>query len=105
MKRALFGGYKRRLADTLGASPGPRLVERYSTIVARRTFGERRGLSEREQEVLRAIALGRSNKEIAVELDLSVYTVNNHVARILRKLQVDNRAAAASIAAAILGGP
>ena len=53
------------------------------------------GLSRREQEVIRHLAAGRSNKEIAATLVLSVHTVERHVANIFAKVGVSNRAAAA----------
>jgi DNA-binding NarL/FixJ family response regulator len=53
-------------------------------------------LSEREYQVLRQIAEGRSNKEIARALGLSLHTVKRHVANILNKLGVDSRIQAAS---------
>ncbi len=48
-------------------------------------------LSERETEVLRLIALGYSNKEIAARLDLSVKTVEAHKANAMRKLDMRGR--------------
>jgi len=53
-------------------------------------------LSEREYQVLRQIAAGASNKEIARALDLSLHTVKRHVANIFNKLGVDSRIQAAS---------
>lgn len=50
-------------------------------------------LSEREQETLKLIALGYSNKEIAEKLYLSVKTVETYKARIMEKLDVTTRAA------------
>lgn len=50
-------------------------------------------LSEREREVIRLIAQGYSNKEIAVQLDLSVKTVETYKARSMDKLHLDSRAA------------
>jgi DNA-binding CsgD family transcriptional regulator/tetratricopeptide (TPR) repeat protein len=100
--RLLFRTYKRRLVESVGASPGADLVAQYSSIVSRGSQASNFGLSDREREVLRLIARGRSNKEIAAMLNLSPFTINNHVARILRKLNVDNRAAAVSVAAAYL---
>jgi DNA-binding CsgD family transcriptional regulator/tetratricopeptide (TPR) repeat protein len=56
------------------------------------------GLTERELEVLRLVAAGQTNKEIAAELVLSVRTVDRHVSNIFSKLGVSSRAAAASYA-------
>jgi LuxR family transcriptional regulator, maltose regulon positive regulatory protein len=53
-------------------------------------------LSEREYQVLRKIAVGESNKEIARSLDLSLHTVKRHVANIFNKLGVESRIQAAS---------
>jgi DNA-binding CsgD family transcriptional regulator len=55
------------------------------------------GLTERETEVLLWIAQGKGNYEIAVILGAAVGTVRKHVERILRKLKVENRTAAAAI--------
>jgi DNA-binding NarL/FixJ family response regulator len=52
---------------------------------------ERAALSAREQDVLRRIARGRSNTEIAAELFVSVETVKTHVANILAKIGVRDR--------------
>ncbi len=51
-------------------------------------------LSSRETEVLRLVASGLSNREIASSLVLSEHTVHRHVANILRKLRQSSRAAA-----------
>lgn len=56
------------------------------------------GLSDREVDVLRLIARGRTNKEIAAHLYLSVKTVGRHVENIYAKLGVHTRAAAAVFA-------
>jgi DNA-binding NarL/FixJ family response regulator len=48
-------------------------------------------LTEREIAVLRLMALGLGNHEIAVKLFISENTVKNHVSKILMKLDVDNR--------------
>jgi NarL family two-component system response regulator LiaR len=52
------------------------------------------GLTTRELDVLRQVALGRSNKEIASALSISEETVKTHVGHVLGKLQVENRAQA-----------
>ena len=57
------------------------------------------GLSVREAEVLRLVAAGRSNREIAETLSLSEKTVGNHLTNIYGKIGVENRAAAATFAA------
>jgi pimeloyl-ACP methyl ester carboxylesterase/DNA-binding CsgD family transcriptional regulator len=56
-------------------------------------------LSSRETEILRLVATGMSNREIATTLVLSEHTVHRHVANILRKLAQSTRAAAATQAA------
>ena len=48
-------------------------------------------LSPRELQVLELVAAGQTNKEIAVQLDISNQTVKNHVSSILRKLAVNDR--------------
>jgi NarL family two-component system response regulator LiaR len=55
-------------------------------------------LTERELEVLRLMAEGLNNAEIAERLTISLSTVKYHISNILGKLQVDNRVAAVSIA-------
>ena len=50
----------------------------------------RQVLTDREQEVLRLIAEGMSNKEVAKELSISVRTVEHHRFNIMRKLDVSN---------------
>ncbi|KPV51261.1 hypothetical protein SE17_22245, partial [Kouleothrix aurantiaca] len=52
-------------------------------------------LTFREQEILGLLAAGKADKEIAAELNISLYTVKAHVRSILGKLQVNNRRAAA----------
>jgi NarL family two-component system response regulator YdfI len=56
-------------------------------------------LTEREQEVLAAVARGERSKEIAVQLQISERTVKAHLASIYNKLGVDSRAAAIALAA------
>lgn len=54
-------------------------------------------LTAREEEIAHLLANGRTNAEIAARLDLSVFTVKNHVSSILMKLDVRTRTEAASI--------
>jgi DNA-binding NarL/FixJ family response regulator len=73
-------------------------------LVARRLMSplrERRGidriseLTSRELEVLRLVAAGKPNKQIAGELSISERTARTHVSRILRKLHLSSRTQAA----------
>jgi DNA-binding NarL/FixJ family response regulator len=72
-------------AQALLAQPSPPAVAAQEQRLAQ--------LSEREQEVLRLIALGYSNKEIAELLFLSVKTVETYKARVMEKLELNTRAA------------
>jgi len=56
------------------------------------------GLSEREAEVLRLVASGLSNKEVAARLHLSAKTVSRHVSNIFTKVGVSSRVAASAFA-------
>lgn len=67
----VMSSYSRRAANLRGASAG--------------------NLSEREAEVLRLIAWGYSNKEIAAQQDISVKTVEAHKANALKKLEISSR--------------
>jgi len=49
------------------------------------------GLSAREHEVLKHLAVGMPNKEIAHELGISERTVRNHLSQIFKKLHATNR--------------
>jgi two-component system, NarL family, response regulator len=55
-------------------------------------------LSERELEILKQMARGKSNKEIGQALYISEYTVKNHVRSILKKLNAIGRTEAIAIA-------
>jgi DNA-binding NarL/FixJ family response regulator len=55
----------------------------------------RASLTERELEILRLLAAGRSNKEIAAQLIISERTARTHVSNILRKLRLASRTQAA----------
>ena len=56
------------------------------------------GLTQREVEVLRLIAAGKTDREIAEELVIGVRTVSTHVGNILNKTNAANRTEAASYA-------
>jgi DNA-binding NarL/FixJ family response regulator len=92
-----------RAIETVHAGEGclsPSVARRLIALVAsddaagvRREQARRRlaALSTREHEVAVAVGLGRSNAEIAVQLNISLSTVKAHVSRLLAKLEVDNR--------------
>lgn len=73
----------------------PRLLAAYRRTVAphRRARSRVEALTEREQEVLRHVARGANNTEIAAALFLSVATVKSHVGAIFTKLGVRDRGA------------
>jgi DNA-binding NarL/FixJ family response regulator len=69
--------------------------------MASRTANDSKGeeqLTKREIEVLKLLARGDSNPQIAQELSISVNTVKTHISHILDKLQLDNRTQAAAYA-------
>jgi DNA-binding NarL/FixJ family response regulator len=80
------------------------LAERLVTLQQHRPSPSRQprqypcGLSQREVEVLRLIAAGKSNREIAETLYISINTVANHVRNILTKTTTTNRTEAATFA-------
>ena len=83
----------RTVADG-GLVVGPQLAEQLTSMVAGGpTVLPSRvgGLSERETEVLRLMAAGRSNPEITRQLVVSAKTVRNHITHIFTKLGVDDR--------------
>lgn len=55
------------------------------------------GLTERERDVARLLAVGHTNRQIATELIVSIKTVETHVTHILAKLGVSNRTAAVAV--------
>jgi DNA-binding NarL/FixJ family response regulator len=68
-----------------------RLLHHLRDVRQAPTGGPARPLSKRETEVVRAVARGRTNQEIAAELFISLSTVKTHVAGIQAKLGVRNR--------------
>ncbi len=63
-----------------------------------------RGLTERETDVLRAIALGQSNLAVAETLGIAERTVQKHLERLYRKLDVHSRSEAATLAWSLANG-
>jgi DNA-binding NarL/FixJ family response regulator len=98
-----------RTADTIAERLGARALRREVAVLARRArLNLARpavdgappadlGLTRRETDVLRLLALGWTNREIAASLGISVKTASVHVTNILRKLDVPHRAAAGAV--------
>ncbi|MEQ1501878.1 MAG: response regulator transcription factor [Myxococcota bacterium] len=81
-------------AALLAVRAGLRCVDDRFPTAARTTIGTdgpREALTAREVEVLELLAEGRSNREIALALDISVHTAKFHVDRILLKLEASSR--------------
>jgi len=66
-----------------------KVLDRLAELSRRAPSGE--GLSERELEVLRLVAKGAANKEIAVQLSITQSTVKTHITSIFQKLDVNDR--------------
>jgi ATP/maltotriose-dependent transcriptional regulator MalT len=79
----------------LGALPDASRVER---LLGRSLGPPEHGLSARELEVLRLLAAGKSNRQIAEKLVISEHTVARHVQNIFRKLRLTSRTAATAFA-------
>lgn len=67
------------------------VLDAFASIAPKDVDPELDRLTDREQEVLRLIALGNTYKEIASRVSVSVKTVERHVSAVLRKLQLSNR--------------
>ena len=83
---------------TVGPSVMTRLVAHYVSTPSRVADTHLDQLTDRELDVLRAMARGLSNAEIAADLWLAQTTVKTHVARVLAKLGVRDRVQAVVIA-------
>jgi DNA-binding CsgD family transcriptional regulator len=81
--------------EQLGATPDVERLDALRQSADRLVPG---GLSPREVEVLRLVATGLTNREIATELVLSERTVERHVSNIFAKIAVSSRAAATAYA-------
>ena len=66
-------------------------VSQTATIVAAPVFVERPCLTLRQQRLMTLVAGGLTNKEIASQLNLSHFTVRNHVHRIMKQFRVESR--------------
>jgi DNA-binding NarL/FixJ family response regulator len=76
-----------------------RILEEFARRRGDRPEGEADELTEREQEVLRAVSSGASNREVAAALHISENTVKFHMKNILDKLHLRNRAEVVAYAA------
>jgi DNA-binding NarL/FixJ family response regulator len=93
------------LRAILATARGESLISPAITArLMRRAFGPAQAepvvesLTAREHEVLRRVARGQSNKEVAAELSISETTVKTHLLHIFAKLGVDDRTAAVTVA-------
>jgi DNA-binding CsgD family transcriptional regulator/tetratricopeptide (TPR) repeat protein len=90
-----------RLRRSFAESDTVRLIQSLRGSAATRPVKQESypdGLSQREVEVLRLVAAGKTNSYIADELVISVNTVQRHVGNILHKTRMENRTQAASYA-------
>ena len=74
-----------------GPAATRRLIEQFASVRGTPATATVEALTEREREVLRLLAQGRSNAELANQLYLSEATVKTHVSAVLRKLGVRDR--------------
>jgi two-component system response regulator NreC len=93
LKAHTFDELKAAVDAVLGGRTfvSPRIAPALHDMTSGRDVGAR-ALTGREREVLSSIALGRSNKEIAEHLAISVRTVEAHRSRIMRKLGIRSHA-------------
>jgi len=82
------------LAAVRSVARGRTYIDPSIDRTARLTSTDPETLTTRETEVLRHVALGLSNRDIAAALSVSEETVKTHVTHVLAKLNVDNRAQA-----------
>ncbi len=77
--------------DTTGASPAGISPEGTAPVAAFEAFCQRYDISRREAEIIREIRAGKSNREIADTLFITLQTVKDHIHRIFTKTGVSNR--------------
>jgi DNA-binding NarL/FixJ family response regulator len=94
VERAMQAGAKGYLLKGASVEEIERAI---NTIAGGGTYIDSR-VTKRQREVLRLIAEGKSNKEIAAKLRITERTVKFHVASILNRLDAENRAQAVAIA-------
>lgn len=85
----------RAVFERLGAMPD---LARVDALLGDGRSAPSHGLTRRELEVVRLVATGKTNKEIAEELSLSVRTVDRHLENVFTKLDLPSRAAATAYA-------
>ncbi|HET8594843.1 MAG TPA: LuxR C-terminal-related transcriptional regulator, partial [Intrasporangium sp.] len=85
----------RAVLAEVGATPAVRAVDQ---LLSPASQSRADGLSDREVEVLRLVAVGRSNQQVAEALVISERTVARHLSNIFTKLDVGSRTAAAAYA-------
>jgi len=88
----------RPVFERLEARPDLEAADALRARLSPRRKGASHGLTERELQVLRLVAAGKTNKAIARELSLSEKTVDRHVSNIFTKVDVSSRAAATAFA-------
>jgi DNA-binding NarL/FixJ family response regulator len=65
--------------------------------IAEQRAGMRFELTQRQRQLMSLVAMGLSNKEIAAKLNLSEYTVKNHIYRVMKQVDAQNRHEAVSL--------
>jgi DNA-binding NarL/FixJ family response regulator len=65
--------------------------------IAEQRAGMRLELTQRQRQLMSLVAMGLSNKEIAANLNLSEFTVKNHIYRVMKQLDAQNRHEAVSL--------
>ncbi len=89
---------------TVPGTMAGRILATFGLPPEMRGAGREAGLSAREQDVLRLLSRGQTNREIAEALEISENTVKAHLKSVLRKLGVSNRVEAAGWALRHLEG-